>query len=196
LIGDDLLEALIPVVEALERLGVAYHVGGSLASSAYGVARSTLDVDVVADLRPEHAAALAASLNDAYYVDEEAVRAAIAARASFNAIHLATTIKIDVFVADRAPFDRAELSRARRETLEDDEHARRFFVKSPEDVVLRKLRWYRDGGEVSERQWSDVVGVLKVQATALDLAYTSAWASQLGLSDLLARALREAGLAG
>jgi hypothetical protein len=192
-VSDDLFTAMTPVVEALERLGVAHHIGGSLASSAYGVARSTLDVDLVADVRPQHARRLVASLRDAYYLDEDAVRTAVRDRASFNLIHLATMIKIDVFVAGRDPFDQAELSRARRETLDDDEHARAFFVKSPEDVVLRKLRWYRDGGEVSERQWSDVVGVLRVQAAALDLAYTRQWADRLGLAPLLARALSEAG---
>lgn len=99
---------------------------------------------------------------------------------------------LDVFVPESHPFDRSELSRARPQTLDVAEDARAFFVKSPEDLVLRKLAWYRGGGEVSERQWGDVIGVLKVQAELLDRDHLTHWAAQLGLTDLLEGALAEA----
>lgn len=188
----DALAAVTPVVEALEQLGIRHHIGGSLASSAYGVPRASADVDVVAELRPEQVDALVAHLQDAYYVEPESVREAVLRRRAFNVIHLETMIKVDVFVPEERPFDQQELSRARPHTLDVAEDARAFFVKSPEDLVLRKLDWYRAGGEVSERQWSDVIGVLKVQEERLDQEYLAYWAAELELVDLLERALAQA----
>ena len=69
-------------------------------------------------------------------------------------------------------------------------------VATPEDTVLHKLRWFRDGGEVSQRQWMDAVGVLEVQVDRLDREYLARWARELGVSDLLERALGEAGGSG
>ena len=86
-------------------------------------------------------------------------------------------IKVDIFVPESRPFAQEELRRARLQTLDVGIHARPFFVKSPEDLVLRKLDWYRAGGEASERQWSDVLGVLKVQKERLDQEYLAHWAA-------------------
>lgn len=188
----DLLAALTPVVEAFEALGVRYYIGGSVASSAHGMPRATLDVDVVAELRPEHVGTLVERFARSYYVDEARVRAAVARRRSFNLIHLATALKIDVFVSKGRPFDREALRRARQEALEESAPARRFFVASPEDVILAKLEWYRAGGEASERQWRDVVGILKAAGPALDHAYLARWAPALHVADLLDRALADA----
>ena len=115
----DLLLALGPVVDAIEALGIRYFVGGSVASSAHGVPRASLDADLVADLGPDHVAPLVARLQDAYYVDAGRVRAAVASRRSFNLIHLATIFKIDVFAMKQRPFDKQALERARREPLDD-----------------------------------------------------------------------------
>jgi len=187
----DLLGALIPVAEALEGLGVRYHVGGSVASSAYGIARASVDVDVVAELRPEHALPLVERLRSDYYVDQGRVGDAILRRRSFNLIHLATMLKIDVFVSKDRPFDRQALERSLPQALEAAEPARRFPFASPEDVVLAKLEWFRSGGETSERQWNDVLGVLRVSAPSLDRSYMRRWAVSLGTADLLERALGE-----
>jgi hypothetical protein len=189
----DILAAVTPVADAMVELGVAHYIGGSVASSVHGVPRATLDVDLVADLRLEHARGLAELLRASYYVDEDMIRDAIRRRACFNVIHLATMLKVDVFVVKDTPYDRQAFRRMLCDTLEDTPDARQFFVASPEDTILNKLDWYRLGGFVSERQWRDVLGVLKVQGTSLDRAYLSRWASELGLSDLLARALDEAG---
>ncbi len=191
----ELLAALGPLVDVFERLGVAYEIGGSLASSAHGVARATLDVDLVADLRPEHAAALVAALQGAYYVDRGRVDDAILRRRSFNAIHLATMLKLDVFARGRRAYDAERARRAREDSLEDRPGARRFWITSAEDIVLAKLEWFRAGGGVSERQWSDVRGVLRAQGPALDLVYLRRWAAELHVLDLLERALAEAGSA-
>ncbi len=183
--------ALQPVAQALERLGVSYHVGGSLASSVHGVGRSTADVDIVADLHVRHVQEFVRQLQSAYYLDEAAVLEAIQTRRSFNLIHLATMVKVDVFAKEQTPFASNEMARAQPRALDVAPGARTFPVTSPEDIVLRKLLWYRAGGEVSERQWNDVQGVLKLQGTALDRAYMQHWAAQLGIGDLLERAVRE-----
>jgi hypothetical protein len=179
---------MTPVVEALEALGVAYQVGGSVASSALGVARATLDVDLVADLRAEHVARLCAALDATYYVSEEAVRDAVGRRSSFNVIHLDTMVKVDVFVLKQRPYDQRAFGRRVADTLDEGAGARLFFLATAEDVILNKLEWYRLGGGVSGSHWDDVLGVLSVQAGRLDLAYLAEWAAQLGVGDLLERA--------
>lgn len=68
------------------------------------------------------------------------------------------------------------------------------YVQTPEDVILSKLAWYRRGGEVSENQWRDVIGILKVQAERLDIGYLEKWASELAVLDLLEQVRQEAGL--
>lgn len=189
--GSDLLSALGPVVEALEALAVRFYVAGSVASSVHGLPRTSIDADVVADLRPEHVGPLVSRLQADYYLDEGRLRSAVQARRSFNAIHLATMFKIDVFVSKGRPFDDQALSRARAEPLHDHPDARRFPVASAEDTVLAKLEWFRAGGEVSDRQWTDVVGVLKAKGAELDEAYLRRWAAPLGIGELLDRALAE-----
>jgi hypothetical protein len=125
-------------------------------------------------------------------VDEARVRAAVDARRSFNLIHLATSFKVDVFATKRRPFEREALRRARPEPLEDTPGARRFLMASAEDTLLAKLEWFRAGGEVSDRQWADVVGVLKSRGPQIDQDYLRRWAATLSVSDLFERALREA----
>jgi hypothetical protein len=186
-----LVGALTPVAECFEVLGVPYYVTGSLASSIHGIARASLDVDLVAALEPDHVEALVRCIGSAYYVPVDQVRAAVAHRRSFNLIHLATMFKIDVFVSRRRPFDDQAAGRARREPLDAGANARTVPVASPEDTILAKLAWFRQGGETSERQWWDVVGVLRVTRTA-DRAHLRTWANALGVADLLERALAEA----
>ncbi len=189
-----ILLALEPVTDALEALGIDYQITGSVASSAYGIARATLDVDIVADLREQHVSDLIMRLQKHYYVDEERVHDAVRRRSSFNAIHLSTMLKVDVFILKARSYDQVAFGRSRKDTLVESENARRFALASPEDLILNKLEWYRQGGEVSERQWRDVVGIFKVQRQELDAEYLRRWAADLGLEELLQRAGREAGL--
>ncbi|NQT41599.1 MAG: hypothetical protein HQ581_29185 [Planctomycetes bacterium] len=185
------IAATIPVVEAFARLGVRYYVGGSLASSAHGVPRSTLDADLVADLTLGQVSPLVAELCSEYYIHEPAVRDAVQRRASFNAIHLATSFKVDVFVVKDRPYDRLAMQRPEQIPLDPDVPSQTVFIASAEDTVLAKLEWYRLGDEVSERQWNDLTGVIKTQHEALDREYLKQWAGELKVADLLERAWRE-----
>jgi len=193
LTAPDLVAALLPVIEALDSLGVGYYIGGSVASSIHGVPRASIDADLIAELGAEHVGPLAARLSAAFYLDEGRMRDAVERRLSFNVIHLATMFKVDVFVSKGRPFDIEASGRARLEALGESPDAPKARVASPEDTLLAKLEWYRRGGESSERQWSDILGLLRVRTGRLDVAYLADWASALGVADLLERASRQAG---
>ena len=181
------------VTDVLDTLGIPYAIGGSLSSAVHGVMRATMDVDLVADLDQEHVEPLAQALGDAFYADAGMMHDAVRHHSSFNVIHLETMFKVDVFVAKPRAFDRAQLARRQLHLL-SEEPERRAYVTSAEDVVLAKLDWYRMGGEVSDRQWRDALGVLKVQGERLDRAYLKQMAADLGVSDLLSQALLDAGM--
>lgn len=188
----ELHQAVERVAEVLEGLGVVYQVGGSVASSLHGMPRSSVDADLVADLEERQVAPFVEALRGEFYVDEEMILGAVRHRSSFNVIHLASLVKVDVFVRKDRPYDGVSLSRRSRDTLRDDPDAPPLFVASAEDMVLVKLEWFEKGGRVSERQWSDVLGMIRVQGPSLDLAYLRRWAAELGVADLLARALADA----
>jgi hypothetical protein len=182
----------LAVAGILERLGIPYLVGGSLASSIHGEPRSTNDVDFVADVRPNHLAPLRDALLEEFYLSEEGMREALQFGTSFNAIHLPTALKVDVFIAGADRFN-AERLACRQRVLVRADPPGELFMDTAEHSVLRKLEWYRRGGEVSDRQWRDVLGVLRAQGDQLDGARLDTWARRLGVADLLERARGEAG---
>jgi hypothetical protein len=189
----ELLLALSQVVSAFEALGIQYLVGGSVASSVFGEPRQTIDADLLARLLGRHAGPLVENLSGEFYADLPAILNAIQTQGSFNLIHLETAAKVDVFVRWRDPFAQSQFARRQRKSVGQSPPLQLFFA-SPEDTVLAKLDWFRKGGEVSDRQWRDLLGVLKVQAQALDCAYLKHWAAELALTELLEQALLEAGL--
>ncbi len=188
----DIVAALKPVVEALEKLGVPYYVGGSVASSAYGMARSTMDIVLASSLKPEHVRPPTEMLQPTYYIDDRLILDAIRRSSSFNLIHLETMFKIDVFLPRRSPYEIEVFRRRRPDSLPGEEQTVEIYLASPEDVVRKKLAWFRPGGEVSENQWNDIRGELKVQKDSLDIGYLRRWATELGVGELLTKALREA----
>ena len=163
----DIVIAIEPVVNAFEELGISYYIGGSVASSACGVPRATLDVDIVADLKSRHVHPFVVMLESEYFIDEEMILRALRPKASFNLVHLKTMLKVDIFIVRDDAFHQEALRRKRKETLAEEQEPKEFYFASPEDIILSKLEWFYKGGNVSERQWNDVIGVFKVQQKLL-----------------------------
>lgn len=189
----DIFEVTFKVVAALEKLNIRYCIGGSLASSAFGVARTTLDVDIVAEMRPDQAAAVEGLLKSEFYVDADSITRAIKEKSSFNLIHLESMFKVDIFILKQEPFHQQAFSRRAKKAVSEDP-AQKLYFSTPEDIILIKLDWYRRAGEALTQQWKDVLGVLKVQGARLDLDYLRLWAKKLRVTDLLLKALEEAGM--
>jgi len=186
------VEVTLKVTRVLEKLSVSYLIGGSLASTLYGMVRTTQDADIVAEMRLEHLQPFVAALQDEFYVEDEMIAESIRRNSSFNIIHRETMFKVDVFIPRPRPFLRSQLARAQKQTFTFETEVSAIFA-SPEDTILSKLEWYRMGGEVSDRQWRDILGVLKTRAGELDLDYLRKWANELKVTDLLERALKEMG---
>ncbi|MBI3016665.1 MAG: hypothetical protein HYY62_01490 [Deltaproteobacteria bacterium] len=186
----DVVSALEPLIKVLNRLNIPYYVGGSIASSTYGAFRATRDVDMVFNLDPKHVDELVNSLKSQYYIDRDMILEAIQHRSSFNLIHLKTMFKIDVFILKERTFDHESFKRKKENKIDASTNLT-VYVSSPEDVILHKLEWYRAADHISDRQWSDVLSVLKVQGDRLDMSYMENWAKKLGILDLLEKALSE-----
>lgn len=184
-----------PVAQALQELRVRFYVCGSVASSAHGEMRATADIDVVAELQTEQVAPFIKLLGEMFYADEVSMKEAIARRSSFNLIHQGTFIKVDIFAPKDREYDKQVLERCTVEKLGSSDDSIEAPVSQPEDIVLAKLEWYRIGGETSDRQWRDILGVLKIQCFDIDIDYMQKWAPEIGVADLLERALDESGLA-
>jgi hypothetical protein len=184
----DPFRVALVVVSALETIGVTSTIGGSIASSFAGEPRSTIDIDIVAALEERHIPALVDALSAEFYVDGDALRRAIRAKTSANLIHQATMLKVDLFIAGGTPLDAQQLARRLRVNLVD---GRTLFVHPPEDILLQKLRWFQQGGGMSDRQWRDVKAIVRVQASRLDRLYLRRNAPLLGVVDLLERALED-----
>jgi hypothetical protein len=191
---DNVIHALLPVINVLEELGIPYYLGGSLASSTYGISRPTQDADVVADIQIKHVVSIVKRLEAEYYIDADMIRDAISHHSSFNIIYLNSMFKVDIFLPKPRQFTQQERLRARKEVIE--EGTRPFYFSSPEDIILNKLEWYKMGDEVSTRQWGDIIGVMHRQAKTLDLAYLRQWAGELDVLQLLERAFAETGING
>lgn len=172
-------ELMQKVADFFQSQGIAYWVVGSMASMAYGEPRFTNDVDIVADLKVEHAVALCEAFRAPdYYLSEAAVREAIARRFQFNILHPASGLKVDVFIPADTDFSRSEASRIKRITSKGEYSA---WFGSPEDVLLHKLIYFQLSGGVSDKHLRDIAGMLRVRRAELDRDYIVEWASRLGV---------------
>ncbi len=184
------IEVTLLVTTVFEQLNVPYLIGGSLASVLYGMVRTTQDADIVAEMRQEHIRPFVSTLEDDFYIDEEMIASSIQRNTSFNIIHRETFFKVDVFIPAPRPFLQSQFTRAQRQTFTFETEISAKFA-TPEDTILSKLEWFRLGGETSERQWRDILGVIKTRADKLDFAYLQKWATEIQVGDLLDRALQE-----
>lgn len=186
LVGE--IEIAIDVGHHFDALGVAWVIGGSVASSLLGEPRATADVDIVADLRPVHVHPFYLRLNETYYIDEDAMRWAVRDRRTFNVIHFESTTKVDIYVGKDDPLSRGQMERR----IFVEAAGAQLPICSAEDIILQKLLWFEQGARVSDRQWRDVLGVARVNRERLDRSYLDGHARANGLADLLTRLLADA----
>src|SRR5262245_35757734 len=191
----DAIRVSLIVTRILEEHGVPYLIGGSVARSIHGEPRLTNDIDLVADIREEQISPLVAALESDFYVDDRAIRRAIRERRSFNILYLETMYKVDIFIPRGDEWSHEQMRLREGKHLVDGDDSTVRLISNPETTVLQKLWWFRRGNEVSDQQWRDVLGVLKVKANRLDYDYLKHWAARLAVSDLLEKAFDDAGIA-
>lgn len=189
----DALEVALWVARAFEEVGIEYFLGGSLASSLQGEPRSTNDIDFVVSMKPEQVEPLARCLGSDFEVDVESLSGEVRRSGSWNIFFLPLAMKVDLFMKKQGAFDASEFARRSPLVLRGGDT---LVVKTPEDTVLRKLLWFRAGGEVSTTQWRDIVQVLRLSGPRMQDDYLSTWAEQLGVSALLERARTDAARSG
>lgn len=182
----DTLDIAWSVAQAIDAVGGDYFVGGSVASSLQGDPRTTNDIDIVLSLPPARAQQLAHTLGPDFEVDVAMLRDALVHARTANAFYLPLLTKVDFFGVGSSPFDESEFARKRPVMLAPD---KTLFIKSPEDSIVRKLLWYREGGEVSERQWRDVIGIVRLVGAELDHDYIELWTARVQCADLWQRLL-------
>lgn len=177
------------VTSFLESERIEYFIGGSLASTTYGEPRFTQGIDIIVRLNEQKIERLVDRFQPEFYVSAPALLEAVRKRTSANLIHLDTNFRVDLMISRERGFEKSRFSRRVRKTATGKE----FWFCTAEDIVLVKLEWYRQNGEVLEGQLRDVQMVLMVQ-DSVDTVYLTKWAATLGLSDLLERSLQDAGI--
>jgi len=178
------------LTDALDDLKISYAIGGSIASSVYGKVRFTQDADITVAPFGDKAGQFYNVLKEAFYISKDAMNEAISDRGSFNIIHLKSAFKIDLFIQKDDDFHKLMFVRRKKVKLDESiDHL--FDIVSAEDVVLSKLQWYQSADCTSQRQWSDVLGVLTIQAGSLDLKHLRSCSEKLGVNVLLEKAIKE-----
>jgi hypothetical protein len=185
------LRILIHISKILDKLEIPYLTGGSVASSIFGIPRATQDIDLVIDLSQAKVKDFVKAMQQSFYIDSDAVARAVQARSSFNVIHFETVQKMDFFIRGDGDYP-AEEMRRRIKVAVDETLQQKIWVASPEDIILQKLLWFKMGSRISERQWNDALGVIKVQGDRLDREYLNHWAKILDIKDFVQRAFMDA----
>ena len=169
------------VAAFLELESTPYRIVGSMASIVYGEPRFTNDIDVLVDLPYERIEALCSEFPPPdYYVSADAVREAVAKRHQFNILHMPSGLKVDMILSTDTEFGRLDLAQGRRIKSEGAYNAQ---FASPENVILKKLLYFQEGG--SDKHLRDIAGILLIQGEKIDQAYLGEWAAKLGVADEL-----------
>ncbi|MFQ5859654.1 MAG: hypothetical protein ACE5LU_28995, partial [Anaerolineae bacterium] len=173
------------IIETLERLGLLYMIGGSVASSIYGEARSTRDVDVSVVLPLEQVGSFVQAFQSlGYYIFADVIIDAIIAHQPFNIIDAQSGYKADIFVVDPqnpTPLEQQALQR-RRYQIYDETSGAQAVLYSPEDVIVYKLKYYLEGR--MPKHLRDIGAMLFVQGEVLDYGYIAEWAERIGAADV------------
>lgn len=170
------LEVLRRVSEGLTARGLPFMLTGSFALAHYATPRMTRDLDIVVALGMPDVDPVIAEFSPDFYVDTDAVRAAIDSERLFNMMHLASAIKVDLIVRKSSPYRVAEFARRRPVSMGKVS----TWIVSREDLILSKLEWARESR--SELQLRDVRLLL---AGPVDVQYLREWAASLGIGSLL-----------
>lgn len=192
----DPITVALDIAAILDYLGIPYLIGGSIASAVWGEARATQDIDVVVELANHQIDALLQAVSPRFYASETAIRDAIQHATSFNLIDQESLVKIDLFILTAAPFSQSEFQRRRAYVVREPNQS--LVLPTPEDIIIQKLLCYqmnhRQSDNQSDKQWRDVLGVVKLQGLGLDFAYLWHWVIELGLADDFQKICTEAGL--
>jgi hypothetical protein len=188
----DVLVALNSITTLFANQKIPYYVGGSLASSIYGMPQLMRDLDIIAYVQAAHVPLLIPLLQENYYVDKQEVYEAVQQHTFFSMFHLNTLLKVDVIIPEISSFEEGVYNRLQWQRL--DESSRQFPLSSPEDTVLIKLVLHKGYEIFPDDQWNDILGVLKVQKSDLDVAYLEKWANHFGIMQLLERAFIDSGI--
>jgi len=168
------------VIRALEATGIPYMITGSQASAYYGEPRFTRDIDIVADMNLSQVEAFITYFpSNEFYCDREMTEAEIKRRGQFNILHSASGLKIDIILTKTTLFSKTEFARRKRSRLFSEQDA---YFASPEDVILKKMEYYREGG--SEKHLRDITGILEVSGEEIDLSYIDQWVRCLDLMEI------------
>ena len=177
--------------QIFESINIDYYVNRGVASSIHGEPRSTRDLDLVIEVKPNQIDLLVKTLEAfGYYCPVGAVEDLQRGLGNIlNITHTETIANADIYITDNSPF---AISQMNRKILIDVEEIPAFWIASAEDTILQKLRWGK--GSKSEKQWRDVLGIIKLQAETLDYHYLTEWAENLDLVADLSEVLTQAGI--
>ncbi|QYX30098.1 hypothetical protein [Sphaerospermopsis torques-reginae] len=172
-------------------INISYYVSGGVASSIHGEPRSTRDLDLVIEINQNQIDLLVETLEaSGYYCPAGAVEDVQRGYGNMlNITHTETIANADIYITDNSPFATSQMN---RRVLVEVEGIPNFWIASAEDTILQKLRWGK--GSKSEKQWRDVLGIIKLQADNLDYGYLAEWAEYLDLIDDFIEVLNQAGI--
>ena len=177
------------IIETFESLGLQYAIGGSFASSTYGEARTTMDIDISIVLPESEMQRLVEAIQQlGYYVFLDSIVDAMIQNMPFNIIDATSGYKADIFLVAPTPLDQSVLARSRRMVYDTTTNATAMLY-SPEDVIIYKLKYFLMGR--SQKHLRDIGAILIVQGTALDYDYVAHWAQQVGATEVWNQLLAE-----
>ncbi|MHC4441414.1 MAG: hypothetical protein ACYTF1_15305 [Planctomycetota bacterium] len=185
-----MIDLITQITASLEEEGITYAVTGSVASSIHGEPVTSIDIDIVTNMKLKQATRLADKLAPRMYADANMLRQAVVEHGMVNLYDTVTGFKIDISVLEDTKYHKVLMKRRIR--IAHPRENVSFWVVSPEDVILMKLVWRQNSQ--SQKQWDNALGVARVQGNQLDWKYLHSWAARLGITDDLNRLAGEAGI--